>query len=43
MKQIPDIRLNIFHQMAYMDLTIVIRQGGSDKKATLGAAHVKRT
>jgi len=29
--------------MANMDLTIGIRQGGGDKKATLGAAHVMRT
>jgi hypothetical protein len=43
LKAHPNIGLYIFHQMANMDLTIGIGQGGGDKKATLGATHVKRS
>jgi hypothetical protein len=31
----PYISLDVFHQVANMDLTIGIRQGGGNEKATL--------
>jgi hypothetical protein len=38
----PDIGLDVFHQVADVDLAISIWQGGSNKKAALRATHVKR-
>jgi hypothetical protein len=42
LKADPNISLDVFHQVTNMDLTIGIRQGGSDEKATLGATHEKQ-
>jgi hypothetical protein len=43
LKANPNIGLYVLHQMADMNLTIGIRQGGGNKKAALGTAHVMRT